>query len=270
MKKTLIILTTLIGVVATSEGFTDSAVSANQTLTSDTTYADDYRILVAGSDKAEGNSDGSVVINVSGPVTIASINGNGLNNVNSVTYNLTEAFTVTGELKPTTNADCVHTLNLGNTGSFNGNPNGTLTFNYCASLTINAGLADVTGTHTLMSADYININFLNSDWLTLNITTPEGYKEGGLIFYCANSDAYYSASDMVKTTDGSYFKPKANAQSLTLFNDTVYTVARMNSTIQQNGSVKNLSLKVGTAPEPTTATLSLLALAGLAARRRRR
>ena len=36
------------------------------------------------------------------------------------------------------------------------------------------------------------------------------------------------------------------------------------------GHVNDIQLKVTTIPEPTTATLSLLALAGLASRRRRR
>lgn len=91
--------------------------------------------------------------------------------------------------------------------------------------------------------------------------TIDGYASGGLIFQ--NEDGkYYSKAEWVN-----------NGQSVTysgeiteLTAETAYTVAKVEGT-----SITGLYAHVfASVPEPGTATLSLLALAGLAARRRRK
>ncbi len=266
MKKTLITLMALAGVAC---AYTDTPYQADHELSSSVTYADDYRVLLAGSAHANGNADGSASITTDGDVTIYEINGSGLDKVNSVTYNLGGEFHVTGVVKPTTNNNCTFTLNLGNNGSFVAQTGNDQSLTFGAGLTINAGLAAGQSSHSLLSSDFINLNFNTS--LTLNVTTPEGYKYGGMVFYYAASDAYYAASDVSRASNGNWYYINAGAKEIDLYEDTVYTIARMNANITQTASVKNLSLAIGdtSIPEPTTATLSLLALAGLAARRRR-
>ena len=268
MKKTLIALMAMAGVAM---AYTDSATKADHTLSSTETY-DDYRVLVAGSNKTGGNEDGSVSITVNGPVTISAINGSGLDKVNSVTYNIEGAFTVTtAELKPTTNGQCSQTLNLGTTGSFNSLSDKSLAFGTYKTLTFNVGMVDAETAHVFVTTDFLNVNLLDSEVVTFNVTAPAGYKDGGLVFYYANSGTYYAASDIVKDSTGNYFKLKDGATTIELYNDSVYTIASMTAYDNQIASVKSLSLAAGTVsiPEPATATLSLLALAGLAARRRR-
>lgn len=263
MNKTLIALVALTGVAA---GYTDTSYLAEHTLSSSTEYGDDYRILFAGSSHNNGNEDGSVKLATDGDVTVSSINGSGLTTVNSITYTLNGVFTVTGEYRPTDVASCTYTLNLGNSGSLVANTGAGKSIK-CGSMTINAGLNTGETSHSLVTSDYINYTTL-----TLNITTPNGYKNGGLVFYYANSNAYYSANDVTRATNGNYYSVKNGAEAIELYNDTVYTIAKMNANNTQTASIKNLSLAIGTdpIPEPSTATLSLLALAGLAARRRRK
>lgn len=101
--------------------------------------------------------------------------------------------------------------------------------------------------------------------LTLNGLT--GYQDGGfLVFY---NDNYYSMSDVTAT--GIYLKLSQNAVAINVDDldaGRIYTTLKITGQ-NVDASVKGIGFLV-TVPEPATATLSLLALAGLAARRRRK
>lgn len=79
---------------------------------------------------------------------------------------------------------------------------------------------------------------------------------------------YYNASDV--TFNGIYVTVNSGAESVTLADGACYTTLMIAAT--SSASVKGLGFVVTapSVPEPTTATLGLLALAGLAARRRRK
>ena len=112
---------------------------------------------------------------------------------------------------------------------------------------------------TLITSDYLKISSL-----TLNITAPTGYTSGGLVYEYNNS--YYASNDVTMNGSG-YCTIKSDASAIELADGMVYTVADIRG--KSGASIKGLSLLATAAvPEPTTATLSLLALAGLAARRR--
>lgn len=85
------------------------------------------------------------------------------------------------------------------------------------------------------------------------------YGQGGLIFCDVKTGKYYESAEWYN--DG---KDVKYSEELTLALDTAYIVAKVDG-----NQIKGLHARV-TVPEPTTATLSLLALAGLAMRRRRR
>ncbi len=89
----------------------------------------------------------------------------------------------------------------------------------------------------------------------------DGYANGGLIFQ--NSEGkYYSKAEWIN--DGSDVTYSGEISELAA--ETAYTVAKVSGS-----SIQGLYAHVfASVPEPSTATLSLLALAGLAARRRRK
>lgn len=102
--------------------------------------------------------------------------------------------------------------------------------------------------------------------IDLNLEGLTGYTDGGMLFDY-NGD-YYNASDV--TFNGIYVTVNSGAESVTLADGACYTTLKIAAT--SSASVKGLGFVVTapSVPEPTTATLSLLALAGLAARRRRK
>ena len=121
---------------------------------------------------------------------------------------------------------------------------------------MNAGLLSGETERTLITCDYLKVNSL-----TLNITAPTGYTNGGLVY--KHDGAYYS--DVTMNASG-YCTIATDAVAIELEKGKVYTVADIRGT--SGASIKGLSLLA--IPEPATATLSLLALCGLAARRRRK
>lgn len=171
------------------------------------------------------------------------------------------------------------TINFGETGRINA----VGPFNVGAiPVTLSAMLSDSekdalsngdTVVRTLITTNYFETvpNFKGS--LTLNIEA-EGLTYGGLVYsvYSGGNHTYYSFDDVTFNTGSNanrYASVKDGAKAYELEAGKYYTV--LSGSQSSGASVKQLSF-VATAPvpEPTTATLSLLALAGLAARRRRR
>ncbi|MGN0865839.1 MAG: hypothetical protein ACI4P8_06805 [Akkermansia sp.] len=128
-----------------------------------------------------------------------------------------------------------------------------------------------TVTRTLVTTDYFETVPNFKDTLTLSIQA-DGLSYGGLLYsvYANGSHTYYSFDDVTFGTDKApnrYVTVKTTASAYELEAGKYYTV--LSGTQETGASVKYLSF-VATAPEPATATLSILALAGLMARRRRK
>lgn len=120
---------------------------------------------------------------------------------------------------------------------------------------------------TLISTDYFNAVPNFKDSLTLNLTGG-GLKYGGVLYsvFKDGTHTYYDFNDVTFDDKNKYVTVKSGAQSLNLVNGEYYAV--FSGVAEGGASVKYLSI-VAT-PEPGTATLSLIALVGLVARRRRR
>jgi len=104
----------------------------------------------------------------------------------------------------------------------------------------------------------------NAETITSAILNVGDYDNGGLVFYNMDNQKYYST-----TTWNNGTASFSDENIITLSNDTAYIVAKIQK--NKNNNYHNITGLYGTVtiPEPTTATLSLLALTGLAARRRR-
>ena len=254
MKKTIIALMASACVVS---AYTDTAASTSFGI-SGTDYAADYRLIMNGNDA----NDKTIEITATGITTIAAIDGNGLNNIDSVTFTVDNVLTITDYAKLSGKNGNTTILNLGNNGSIIlSKSDAVFSSNAVTSLTLNAGLLTGETERTLITCDYLKINSL-----TLNITAPAGYENGGLVYKYNN--AYYASSDVTMNGSG-YCSIKNGATAIELADGNVYTVADIRG--NSGASIKGLSLlSTAPIPEPTTATLSLIALAGLAARRRRK
>ena len=94
-----------------------------------------------------------------------------------------------------------------------------------------------------------------------------GYK--GVLFYNRNTSTYYSSTDIILSgQDNNYYSVKTGATAVTIDESAWGSYLVADITANADASIKSLSY-LNVTPEPATATLSLLALAGLAARRRR-
>ena len=94
---------------------------------------------------------------------------------------------------------------------------------------------------------------------------PTSYQNGGLIL--ERGGAYYNIEDVTFGNEGAMSIDTNTIREAELKANTYYMVVKMLDTETAGAGIKGLSLLV--IPEPATATLSLLALAGLCARRRR-
>lgn len=88
----------------------------------------------------------------------------------------------------------------------------------------------------------------------------------GVLFYDRGTKTYYSSKDI--SLSGSLYGVKDGATAVTIDGSAWGSYLVADITANSGASIKSLSY-LTVAPEPATATLSLLALAGLAARRRR-
>ncbi|MGN0868130.1 MAG: hypothetical protein ACI4O9_01230 [Akkermansia sp.] len=116
---------------------------------------------------------------------------------------------------------------------------------------------------TLLSSD--RITGFNTEFNKLTLSGGRmDYK--GVLFYNCNTKTYYSSKDI--SLSGGYYGVTEDAKAVTIDKSAWGSYLVADITADSGASIKSLSY-LTVAPEPTTATLSLLALAGLAARRRR-
>ena len=186
-------------------------------------------------------------------VTIKGMNGYGLNTADtSLTFNIQNELKATGTITLVT---------AGATGNLYVNT--SITDAELATLESNEKVS-----RWVISADFIaNIpTFVTNDRISLTLDGLTGYKDGGLIYDL--NGTYYNTSDVSYSGNGNnYVTINQGAKALNLEAGTIYTTLKI--TAGTGASVKGIGY-VALIPEPATATLSLLALAGLAARRRRR
>lgn len=129
-------------------------------------------------------------------------------------------------------------------------------------LTITLSDVDVITTALTTSQSYekqLTATMWNAEKIGSAVLVAEGYTNGGLVFYNMSTDKYYSKASW---SDG--YVSYNDSDIIELEGNLLYTVAKVNGN-RIDGLYATINV-----PEPTTATLSLLALAGLAARRRRR
>lgn len=128
---------------------------------------------------------------------------------------------------------------------------------------------------------------LNADWYNMQSSSFNNVPADATIGYVSNSkqSAIFTAStDITLTTDIAWDATKSQfvatlsyvtssdtkTQLATYDLGTTYSLDKIVLSFDGGGTHKFKALTVKTIPEPATATLSLLALAGLAARRRRK
>ena len=244
MKKTLVALVAMTGMAMAT---TNTKVVTSITL--DGTQPTDTRLDMAYNETAT-----LTVYTTADAVTIYGTDGYGLNTANtSLTFDVKNTLTATNNIK------------LAQTGA-----NSTLSVATTITDAEQAAI-DTTGfaSRWVVSADIFNniSSFVTNNHISLTLNGLTGYANGGYIY--DYNGTYYAASDV--TFSGDYASVKAGAVALDLADGTIYTKLKIAAT--GGASVKGIGFVATAAPsvpEPTTATLSLLALAGLAARRRRK
>ncbi len=252
MKKTIIALLALAGVSAAWENSYTSTV-----FELDGTTTKEDRLIF------DGNAGSTISVTTTNDVVIGEINANGSNNITSVTFNLSGTFTIDGgQSLFGKGTDLSTTLNLGENGKFEV-INNSFSTGKNTSITLNAVLRKGETDRVLVDATSAN-RFINAGSITLNISSADNYTNGGLVYEYEGS--YFSSSDV--TNNAGRLTIADGADAMTLASDTLYTVVSAYDLDTGKPVFNKISLMV--VPEPTTATLSLLALAGLAARRRRR
>lgn len=199
----------------------------------------------------------TVTLKTTANASVASTNGYGLSNASNVlNLDITGTFTITGEFK--------------GVGNGNGSVNITTTLSSEELTSLFKG--------TEVSRDVVSngmdgfLNNLNPSKLTLSIgNLPDGVSFGGLLAKVSTGSGitYYNAGD-VNFSNG-YWSIKTGASAVELAANTAYgytTVTAPNGAAPRMvGFVANYTAPV---PEPATGSLSLLALAGLCARRRKK
>ena len=266
MKKTFIALLTLAGVAAGAQ---------NLTIGSSTT---------GNFDQLNGNNNTECNISVTETATIARIDGSGINNLTTITLKVADdaTFTINGYAKlPYNNTSKTYStaITLGNNSSFiltgilhlgsrNASytgitQNSTITFGSGASLTAASisTVASAGGTSNLT----LNANFAETALQGLADTTLFGKSFERTLITTTNGLTNYSTSNItltsIKELDLLGYSNIGTITSLDALHAGEYGLLYADNKVKLVGKV---------IPEPTTATLSLLALCGLAARRRRK
>ena len=265
MKRTIITLLAL-----------SSVAAAAQNLTIDSTTTGNF-------DQLNGNGNTECNITVTETATITRIDGSSINGL--TTINLTVAdnsiFTIDNYAKlPFNNTSQTYntSITLGNNSSFSvgtlylGTRNTTYTgitqistINFGSDASITAGSIETVASAGGTSSLTLTANFASNDLLALAdaalsgthyertlITTTSGlvnYSTGNITLTAINELDLLGYKNIGTITDASALKVGE------------YGLLYANNTVKLVGNV---------IPEPTTVTLSLLALAGLAARRRRK
>ena len=288
MKKTLIALMALAGVASAATSLTYWAGNTGKDIL--TIEGTSFPYLGAGSRlnasafsslTTPGNTDYSLNFNVNDRDSNSFAVNNGLHlhqittTTETISTNLSIAFGANGSIT------CADSINFGTHvagRTVDGvKTNGALTLSATLSDAELASLAsgkDVS--RTLISGDYFTktvfADLVANTTLTLTGTDAT---YAGVIYAEKNGDVttYYSAADVITQNDGinntQYVSARAGAKDIELEAGKSYIVIGANYDAGYS-SMKRISyLVTAPIPEPTTATLSLLALAGLCARRRR-
>ena len=253
MKKTLIALLALAGVSAAWENsYTNTVFELDGTTTKND------RLIF------DGANGSAITVTTTNDVVIGEINANSSGSITSVTFNLSGTFTIDGGQSLFGKGDNLSTtLNLGENGKFEV-LNNSFSTGKNTSLTLSAVLKKGETDRVLVDATSSE-RFINAGSITLNISSADNYTNGGLVYEYEGS--YFSSSDV--TNNSGRLTIADGADALTLASDTLYTVVSAYD-LETGGKPVFNKISLLVVPEPTTATLSLLALAGLAARRRRK
>ncbi len=267
MKKTLITLLALAGVAAGAQ---------NLTIGSSTTG--NFDLLDGNNDNTECN------ISVTETATISRIDGSSINNLTTITLKVADnaTFTINGYAKlPYNNTQKTYntSITLGNNSSFvltgvlylgsrNSSytgivQNSAITFGDGASITAQSidTVASAGGTSTLT----LTANFASDDLLGLTGASLEGTRYERTLITTTSGLANYSTGNITLTAiDELDLLGYKNVGTIT---DASTLKVGEYGLLYADNKVKLVGMVI---PEPTTATLSLLALAGLAARRRRK
>lgn len=267
MKKTLTALAVFAGIAL-----------GDQDLTIDGTTTGNF-------DSLNGNGNTVCDISVTETATVARIDGSSINNLTTITLMVADnaTFTVTGNAKlPFNNTNKTYStmVTLGENSQFNvngilyfGSRNSTYTgIVQNTSITFGSGASMTVGTLETVAA--------GGGTSSLTLTA---YFDADAIDYLTNEENFYSdvtyTRTLVTATNG-FSNYTADSFSLTGIADldtlgyaNVGVVTSMDSLKDGDYGLlytnNQLSLVAKTIPEPATAALSLLALAGLTVRRRR-
>ena len=184
------------------------------------------------------------------------------------------SFTVTADLLSSTNTSDVLAAYWGNYnghGGYNVNAYVLSTNEGAITLSVGDGTMANWGAGDTITADTVFTEQRGASF-TPYLNVGETYS-----IICDGSDGNQTVrlyeGSLVYDTDGWYQWTEADGEAVkqaAVVLDTVVYNGNMNGSAPQMSSVGNAAYKVQVLPEPTTATLSLLALAGLAARRRRK
>ena len=244
MKKTIIVLLTLSGAVLGLDIEDSITVTNDSTLTQYTVVNETTSL-----DFKYGVNAAQTLTTIGDKVVVSSVNGYNLSTDNStLTFDVQGVLDVKGIAKV---------------------PSNTYSKVYVTTTITDAELSTLntegTVSRWVVTAGYFeNINAI-SKFQPLTLKGLDDYSQGEVIFDL--NGAYYSLSSVTmsnhKATIGS------DATALTLADDTVYTTLRISSANAAPVTGVGFIVKNSSVPEPTTATLSLLALAALATRRRR-
>lgn len=244
MKKTILSLLVLSGL----------AMAANVTVTNSITFGGTEHASDRLDFQFDNSTNRTVTITTTSDATIAGSDGYGLGNASNVlVFDITGTLNVTGGFKGAG-------IKNGNFGTVNALT--TMTDDEVATLTNMEAVS-----RNLLTADFIQGLHPEKLSFTLN-SMPTTMQNGGMLAMVKNADTttYYSM-DGVSVDASGYWSVNNGATPVELAANTVYGYITM--TAASGAAPKAIGFIATPVPEPATATLSLLALAGLAARRRR-
>ncbi len=170
------------------------------------------------------------------------------------TENATLTLNVAGTL------DASSTVCLGTHASYKATVNTSITTDELTTLENTGSVA-----RWVVTTDRV-VNFATNK-VALTLNGISGYTDGGVIL---EMDGYYYSFEDASISSNGYVTLKSTASAIDFSNakkDTLYTTFKITAA-GTSASVKGIGFLI--VPEPATATLSLLALTGLAARRRRK
>lgn len=188
----------------------------------------------------------TITLTTTANATITGTNGYGLSDANNVlNFNITGTLSATGEVK------------------------GTIQGQFNITTAVTADEITSIKTNGMNGRDIVTANFISclgnkAAILTLNLQGLDGYVDGGKLVKFGSS--YYSLAEV--TMNGSYWELSSGATAVNLEDGHYYTYITI--TARSGAAPKAIGYVATAIPEPTTGVLSVFALAGLAARRRRK